>query len=239
MELGRIDGARFEEGRAGMRYRDLVPSRLGGRVIASHIRVPGTGPVPDWVHYHRVAFQMIFCRRGWVRVVYEDQGPPFVLEPGDCVLQPPTIRHRVLESSELEVVEVTSPSAHETVADETLALPTAAARPERRFGGQRFVRHRATEAAWSPWRADGFEARDLGLRAATEGLADARVVRAIAGAALELAGAGIRLVYVLDGALAIGDARLGADGCAAVADGEPLSLRAPEACELLVVELDA
>src|SRR5262245_35864953 len=28
------------EGRAGMQYRDLIPGRLGGRLIASHIRIP-------------------------------------------------------------------------------------------------------------------------------------------------------------------------------------------------------
>ena len=30
---------------------------------------------------------MIFVRAGWVRVVYEDAGPSFVMRPGDCVLQ--------------------------------------------------------------------------------------------------------------------------------------------------------
>ena len=75
-------------GRAAMHYRDLLPARQGGRFIASHITIPDGGPVPDYVHHHRIRFQVIYCRRGWVRVVYEDQGPPFVLEAGDCVLQP-------------------------------------------------------------------------------------------------------------------------------------------------------
>ena len=87
-ELARHDTGAFDPGRAGMRYRDLLPSRQGGRFVASHIVIPDGGPVPDYVHYHRIRFQMIYCRRGWVRVVYEDQGPPFVMEPGDCVLQP-------------------------------------------------------------------------------------------------------------------------------------------------------
>src|SRR4051812_46920367 len=43
------------EGRAGMRYRDLIPSRLGGRYIASHISIAEGGPVADWVHFHRIA----------------------------------------------------------------------------------------------------------------------------------------------------------------------------------------
>ena len=71
---------------------------------------------------------------GWVRVVYEDQGPPFVVEAGDCVLQPPGIRHRVLESSAgLEVVEVTCPAAHPTHADHDMTLPTPAVAPRARL----------------------------------------------------------------------------------------------------------
>ena len=58
---------------------------------------------------------MIFCKAGWVRVVYEDQGPPFVLEAGDCVLQPPGIRHKELaHSDDLEMIEITMPAEFET-----------------------------------------------------------------------------------------------------------------------------
>jgi len=94
-------------GRAGMLYRDLIPSRFGGQMIASHISIPVGGPVNDMVHFHEVEFQLIYCYRGWVKVVYEDQGEPLILNPGDCVTQPPGIRHRVLESSDnLEVIEI-------------------------------------------------------------------------------------------------------------------------------------
>lgn len=168
----------WHEGRAGMRYRDLIPSRLGGRFIASHIRIPDGGPVADYVHYHKIRFQMIYCKTGWVRVVYEDQGPPFVLEAGDCVLQPPEIRHRVLEASPgLEVIEVGCPAIHETWVDHELQLPTSQVLPDRLFSGQRFVRHQAKEAQWLPWRSAGFEVRDTGIADATNGLATARVVR--------------------------------------------------------------
>ncbi|MFM9121966.1 MAG: cupin domain-containing protein, partial [Actinomycetota bacterium] len=110
--------ASWSVGRAGMRYRDLIPGRLGGVFIASHIHIPVGGPVPDYVHYHRVKFQMIYCKSGWVRVVYEDQGESFVMNAGDCVLQPPEIRHRVLESSDnLEVIEICAPAEHETFAE--------------------------------------------------------------------------------------------------------------------------
>ena len=73
-------GESWVVGRAGMQYRDLIPGRLGGAVIASHIRIPHGGPVPDMVHYHTVTFQLIYCCRGWFDLVYEDQGPPFRLE---------------------------------------------------------------------------------------------------------------------------------------------------------------
>jgi mannose-6-phosphate isomerase-like protein (cupin superfamily) len=130
------------EGRAGMMYRDLIPDRLGGQIIASHIRLIDAGPVADYVHYHKVEFQMIRCIRGRVKVVYEDQGEPFWLEPGDWVIQPPEIRHRVLEcEAGSEVIEISMPAEHETWVDHEMTLPTAKLNPDRDFGSQRFVRY--------------------------------------------------------------------------------------------------
>jgi len=37
----------WHTGRAGMRYRDLIPERHGGRFIASHIHIPDAGPVAE------------------------------------------------------------------------------------------------------------------------------------------------------------------------------------------------
>ena len=165
-------------GRAGMVYRDLIPGRLGGRFIASQIRIEDGGPVPDAVHFHKIRFQLIYCAAGWVRVAYEDQGEPLMMEAGDCVLQPPEIRHRVLESSAgLEVIEVSCPAEHETWLDHELALPTGAVHPERVFGGQRFVHHVAAKMPWTAWRGDGFEQQQTEIGAATHGLATAGTVR--------------------------------------------------------------
>lgn len=165
-------------GRAGMRYRDLIPGRLGGRFIASNIAIEHAGPVSDYVHYHRVRFQMIFVRRGWVRVVYEGQGEPFVMQEGDCVLQPPQIRHRVLENSDgFEVVEVSCPAEHETYADWSTDLPSPRLPSDHTWSGQRFVRHVAEEATWAPWHHAGFECRDTGISEATNDLAGVRIVR--------------------------------------------------------------
>jgi len=180
LHVSRLDpDTSWTVGRAGLRYRDLLPERHGGAFIASHIRILEGGPVPDYVHYHKVRFQMIFCRKGWVRVVYEGQGEPFVLNAGDCVLQPPQIRHRVLESSRgAEVIELGSPAEHITMVDHAMTLPTLERYPANfDFHGQRFVRHVAAAAEWRPWRQIGFEYADTGIGAATDGLAGARVVR--------------------------------------------------------------
>lgn len=211
-------------GRAGMRYRDLIPGRQGGRFIVSHIRIPDGGPVPDYVHFHKVRFQMIYCYRGWVKVVYEDQGPPFVMRAGDCVLQPPEIRHRVMEASDgLEVIEIGCPAEHPTHVDHDLTLPTANSCPDRDYGGQRFVRHEAARATWRAWRPadmNGFDYRDLGIAKATDGLAGARVVRAAgptAAGKIQHAGE-FQFLFVLDGGLTI-----------VPGDGDPRRLSAGDA----------
>lgn len=128
-------------GRVGMEYRDLVSDRMDGKMIASHIRLTQGGEVPDYVHYHKVEFQMIRCIKGRIKVVYEDQGEPFWLESGDWVIQPPEIRHRVMEcSAGAEVIEISMPAEHETWLDHEMQLPNDVIDPERDFHGQRFVR---------------------------------------------------------------------------------------------------
>lgn len=176
------DATRWHDGRAGMRYRDLIPQRLGGRYIASHIRIEQDGPVADYVHFHRVRLQLLYCWRGAVEVVYEDQGPPFWLQAGDCVLQPPTIRHRVLRTAgTCDVVELACPARHATHADPSLALPSPMQDPQRWFAGQRFVHAQAATAAWRSDSA-GVQHRDLGIAAATQAVAEAEVIRIGAGA---------------------------------------------------------
>ena len=180
-----VDSESWVIGRAGMHYRDLLPDRLGGAIIASHIRIADAGPVADMVHFHTVGFQLIFCHRGWVRLVYEDQGPPFVLGAGDCAIQPPEIRHRVLEASAgVEVIEIGVPAEHLTSIDHEMELPTPHFRPNREFQGTKFVLHREAEATWEPWRIPGFEARETGIGAATKGVAGVQVARRVSSAAI-------------------------------------------------------
>jgi quercetin dioxygenase-like cupin family protein len=123
---------------------------------------------------------MITVRKGWVRVVYEDQGEPFVMEAGDLVLQPPEIRHRVLESSAgLEVVEISCPAAHPTYADHGLDLPSGKGDPLRTWSGQLFLMHVAAETPWTPFA--GGEAQETGIGHATDGFADVRTIRSRGG----------------------------------------------------------
>jgi mannose-6-phosphate isomerase-like protein (cupin superfamily) len=166
---------------------------------------------------------------------------------GDCVLQPPEIRHRVLESSPgLEVIEVGCPADHETIADWALSLPTGDIRPDRDFDGQRFVRHIAAGALYESWRVDGWEHRDAGIGAATAGLAGARVARPTAAAEghwishdTEFA-----LLVVLSGGVTFetenGRVRLGDADSVAIPGATPYRLTAPtDDCEVLDVTLPA
>lgn len=198
------DQAPWVIGRAGMHYRDLVPSRLGGAIIASHIRIPDGGPVPDMVHFHKVGFQLIFCVKGWVDVVYEDQGPKIRLTEGDCFIQPPEIRHRVLEASEgIEVIEIGVPADHVTEIDHDMTLPTANLRPEREWQGQRFVHNIGAKSAFAPFRIPGFEARDTTINQNTKGVASVMVARPIGPAPATRHDTDILFTYVMSGEMTL------------------------------------
>jgi len=57
---------------------------------------------------------MVYILKGWVRFEYEDAGE-VELRPGDCVVQPPRVKHReIAHSDDLELIEITSPAEFET-----------------------------------------------------------------------------------------------------------------------------
>lgn len=96
-------------------YRDLgIADATGGRVQAHVIRARPGGSEPGGAHYHRLDFQMVYVLKGWVKFDYEGVGT-VRLEAGDCVHQPPGIRHAELEhSDDLEMLEITMPAEFET-----------------------------------------------------------------------------------------------------------------------------
>ncbi len=199
------DEAPWVIGRAGMHYRDLIESRLGGSIIASHIRIPDGGPVPDMVHYHTVGFQLIFCYKGWVDVLYEDQGEAIRLHAGDCVTQPPGIRHRVVEASpEIEVIEIGVPAEHVTTIDHDFTLPNGKGDPAREWDGQTFVHHVKDQATWQDFRLPGFTARDTGITAGTKGVAGIWVARRSEGETRAAShDADIHFTFVMQGSMTL------------------------------------
>ncbi|MGB0133317.1 hypothetical protein [Dokdonella sp.] len=237
------DGTAWIQGRAGMFYRDLIPGRRQQSVIASHIRIVEAGPVPDYVHYHHVGFQMIYCRHGWGKLVYEDQGPAFTMNEGDCVLQPPTIRHQVLEASAgFEVIELGSPAQHETWRDHELGLPNAQVNTQREFGGQQFVHHIAAAAEWLPLANGEATIRYTGISNATHGKASARVLRI--NHSLAARSDRFLFLFVLSGCCDLhvtgaGSARLQVDDASLLPSFVDYQLASSEPCELLEVSLPA
>lgn len=232
----RGDTATWHTGRAGMLYRDLVPGRLDGHLIASHIRIARGGPVPDYVHFHRLAAQALFVLRGEVQVVYEDQGEPFWMRAGDGVLQPPTIRHRVLACSDgFEVLEVASPAEHLTCVDDELALPTARRFAMRTFGGQRFWLHRADDAIARPAPEQGFAEVDCGIAAASDGAIGVRTLRAATASADAVSTSDqLRVWFATNGTAVVNDQPLAAGDTAVLPPHARIALAAPAADFALV-----
>tara|TARA_Y100000590_G_C15684130_1_gene1000943 strand:+ start:138 stop:1208 length:1071 start_codon:yes stop_codon:yes gene_type:complete len=139
MQVNNFDEDNWLNGRAGMLYRNLINEKTKVNFIASHIKIPKGGPVNDKVHYHEINFQIIFCFNGWAKVVYENQGDPITLSKFDCILQPPKIRHKVLESSDnLEVLELTVPGRHSTKIDNKMILPNNIIDKEKLFSNMKF-----------------------------------------------------------------------------------------------------
>jgi len=104
--------------RSYARYRDLgLSTATGGRVQAHVIRL--IPPVTDEVrkaHYHDVEFQMVYVLKGSMTTDFEGQGP-VTMRAGSCWIQPPKIKHTVLDySDDCEVLEIIVPADFETVA---------------------------------------------------------------------------------------------------------------------------
>lgn len=100
------------------------------------------------------------------------------LTAGDCFIQPPEIRHRVLEASDnVQVIEIGVPAEHVTEIDHDMQLPTPHYRPEREWDGQRFVYNCADGAEWAPFRLPGYICRDTTIAENTKGVAGVQVVR--------------------------------------------------------------
>ena len=94
-------------------YRDLgIEDGTKGDYVAHIIKANGKtiqDDVRQW-HVHDCDFQLVLVLDGWAEFEYEGQGVHRI-EKGDCILQPPRIRHREIACSpDFEVLEVVSPA---------------------------------------------------------------------------------------------------------------------------------
>jgi quercetin dioxygenase-like cupin family protein len=109
----------FDAGlRSYAKYRDLDLSKVTTGMVQAHVikMVPPCDPkvVSKW-HCHDVDLQFIYVLNGWIKNEFEGQGA-HVMKKGTCWLQPPKIRHRVLDySPDCEMLEVVLPADFKTV----------------------------------------------------------------------------------------------------------------------------
>ena len=108
--------AHFERGlRSFFEYRDLgIHKATQGRVVAHVIRAAAGQDFSSQAHLHHTTFQMVYVLKGWIEFEYQDQGV-VRLEAGDCVHQPPGIRHRECgPSADVHVLEIVMPGDFNT-----------------------------------------------------------------------------------------------------------------------------
>ena len=99
------------------KYRDLgIAKATGGLAQAQVIRL--IPPCTDAVrkrHTHAVELQLIYVLKGWVKNEFDGHGEQLMRE-GTCWLQPPNIKHTVLDySDDCELLEIIVPAKFDTV----------------------------------------------------------------------------------------------------------------------------
>ncbi len=103
--------------RSYARYRDLGMSKATNGLLQAHVirLVPPCDPaVVSKRHYHDVHLQMIYVLNGWIKGEYD--GQVVTMHKGGAWLQPPRIKHTVLDySDDCELLEIIVPAEFETV----------------------------------------------------------------------------------------------------------------------------
>ncbi len=109
----------FAEGlRRYAQYRDLGIAAATNGLARAHVikMVPPCDPAEvSKRHYHDVEFQMVYVLKGWIKSDFDGAGAVTMRE-GSCWLQPPKIKHTVLDySDDCELLEIILPADFETV----------------------------------------------------------------------------------------------------------------------------
>ena len=111
-----------EDFQAGLRtyakYRDLGMSKATNGMVQAHVirMIPPCDPKEvSKRHYHDVDLQMVYVLKGWIKSEFEGEGEVTMRE-GSCWLQPPRIKHSVLDySDDCELLEIILPADFQTV----------------------------------------------------------------------------------------------------------------------------
>jgi len=104
--------------RSYARYRDLGVAQATDGMVQAHVirMVPPCTDEARKAHYHDVEFQMVYVLKGSMTTDFDGQGP-ITMHAGSCWIQPPKIKHTVLDySNDCEVLEIILPADFETVA---------------------------------------------------------------------------------------------------------------------------
>jgi Cupin domain len=98
-------------------YRDLGMSKATNGLLQAHVirLLPPCDPkVVSKRHYHDVDLQMIYVLKGWIKGEYD--GQVVTMREGAAWLQPPRIKHTVLDySDDCELLEIIVPADFKTV----------------------------------------------------------------------------------------------------------------------------
>ncbi len=98
-------------------YRDLGIAKATGGLAQAHV-IRLVPPCTDEVrkrHTHAVELQLVYVLKGWIRNEFEGHGEQLMRE-GTCWLQPPNIKHTVLDySDDCEMLEIIVPAKFDTV----------------------------------------------------------------------------------------------------------------------------
>lgn len=118
----RVSQPRPGDFKAGLRryakYRDLGMAKATNGMLQAHVirLIPPCDPKEvSQRHYHEVELQLIYVLKGWIKSEFEGQGEVTMRE-GACWLQPPRIKHTVLDySHDCELLEIILPAEFDTV----------------------------------------------------------------------------------------------------------------------------
>jgi hypothetical protein len=99
------------------RYRDLGIAKATGGLAQAHV-IRLVPPCTDEVrkrHAHAVELQLVYVLKGWIKNEFEGHGEQ-LMRAGTSWLQPPNIKHTVLDySDDCEMLEIIVPAKFDTV----------------------------------------------------------------------------------------------------------------------------